>query len=109
MGAGKKRRALQETPYTVTPAQETMRADMEAGRPMVMGHRLKSQMDLDDVFDREPVKLSTAVDELFFQMRGKVIESEADRRYPESVLAPENEQRSDDFIAGAEWWASYGA
>ena len=30
-------------------------------------------------------------------------EREADRRFIESRLAPENEQRADDFITGADW------
>lgn len=87
MDAKKDLKRRQARDYTFTPAQETMRKEMEA---------------------REPVKLGDALDELFVQMGRKVTEQEADRRYPETVLAPENEDKAEAFIAGAEWWASYG-
>lgn len=31
------------------------------------------------------------------------VEKEADSRFPETPLAPENNRRADDFIAGAMW------
>lgn len=91
--AERKREALKAAPYTFTPAQRLMRDEMAQGVHQP---------------SREPVRLGDALDELFVDLRRLVIEREADSRYPESKLAPENEERADAFIAGAEWWARYG-
>ena len=37
-----------------------------------------------------------------------IIERAADKMYPESILAPENEALADAFVTGAEWAISGG-
>lgn len=93
--AERKREALKAAPYTFTPAQRLMRDEMAQGL-----HR----------GSREPVKLGDALDELFVDLRRRVIEREAEQRYPvaEAKHTPVEEELQDAFIAGAEWWARYG-